>query len=108
MKQTPKSPATSERAPESALAEVPGSALKVGQTYYLEHCRFGEADVKVEVRDNEWVGIVVVDGELNGMSESWYPGDKKTLRISHCKFYAPNDQALPPRGNAGGAHGESK
>lgn len=57
--------------------------LEIGETYRIKHARFGWATVKVLSGDENWIEVVIIEGSLVGMNDSWEPGDCKNLRISH-------------------------
>ena len=61
---------------------------KVGEIVDVRTQRFGRATVKILNVGEEWIDTEIVKGLLTGMTEDWGPGDKKTLRLSHCTFYA--------------------
>lgn len=61
---------------------------KVGEIVDVRTQRFGRATVKILNVGEEWVDTEIVKGWLTGMTEEWGPGDRKTLRLSHCTFYA--------------------
>ena len=60
---------------------------KIGETATVHHTRFGRATVKILNIHDEWIETEIVAGKLIGMRDEWHPGDKKTLRLSHCTFY---------------------
>lgn len=60
---------------------------EVGETVDVRTYRFGRATVKILSIDDEWVETEIVRGFLSGMRDEWGPGDRKTLRLSHCMFY---------------------
>jgi len=55
----------------------------VGETYVLNHSRFGKATVSVKRVDDTWADCVVLYGQLVGMMDEWHIGDEKTVRIKH-------------------------
>ena len=90
-----------ENAAPGGTCAADGSAVSVGQTYALRHCRFGRAIVTVTaIPDETWIDVEVVSGTMRGMGAGavWGPGDSKRVRREHCIF-TPNDP-LPLQGGA--------
>lgn len=62
--------------------------IYVGQKCRMRHFRKGTADVEIKAIKGEWIDVVVIKGDLQGIGAGSYrgPGDELRVRDSLATF----------------------